>query len=104
MDSSVIEMDSLNRNKEDFCCGICFSDCAIGSGVKLAECSHHICELCLRHTIERHVDEVEIPCPYSKSYDSCACFLTDAEIKGVASEEDYKKFKKIGTVVSQFVF
>lgn len=88
----------LTRNKLNFFCGICYLDCSTGEGVKLDACSHHVCEACLCDTIKLNA-EPEIRCPYSKSYESCAGFLSHSEIKSLTSVEEYRKFKQIAIKV-----
>lgn len=78
-------------------------DCPIDCGVKLTACSHHVCETCLRDAIKMNY-EPEILCPYSKSYERCASFLTHSEIESLTSEEEFKKFKQIAIKVSGNIF
>lgn len=94
-----VKAEPLIRNKIGFCCGICYLDCPIDRGVKLSQCSHHVCEPCLRETIRMNY-EPEISCPYSKSYERCASFLTHPEIESLTSVEEYQKFKQIAIKVS----
>lgn len=91
-----LEQQSLVSNSENFECGVCIEECAVGNGVVLRECLHTFCRECLSDAL-RYCEEPMISCPAV----GCSGGLQDREIRALLSEEDYEKWLARGLAVAE---
>ncbi|XP_045459153.1 uncharacterized protein LOC123669599 [Melitaea cinxia] len=82
-----LEQQALVPNSEEFECGVCIEQCAIGAGVVLRDCIHAFCRECLADAV-RHCTEPIVSCPAI----SCSGALQEREIRAILSPEDYEKW------------
>ncbi|CAH2104295.1 unnamed protein product [Euphydryas editha] len=82
-----LEQQALVPNSEEFECGVCIEQCAVGAGVVLRECIHAFCRECLADAV-RHCTEPVVSCPAI----ACPGALQEREIRALLSPEDYEKW------------
>lgn len=89
----LLELEDLDLipNTERFDCVICFADCDEGTGVKLRECLHEFCKLCLSEQIRNSLGAT-VACPFSDDNYSCECALQDREIRGLVPIEVFEQY------------
>lgn len=80
------EKHDFIKSIEEFECGICFDEVAIGNGVTLKNCLHKFCTECLIETV-KNCDDPEVNCPDS----DCKFKMQDREIRGLVPTEVYEK-------------
>lgn len=82
-----LEQQALVPNSEEFECGVCIEQCAVGAGVVLRDCIHAFCRECLADAV-RHCTEPIVSCPAI----ACSGALQEREIRALLSPEDYEKW------------
>ncbi|XP_045520354.1 uncharacterized protein LOC123711692 [Pieris brassicae] len=91
-----LEQQALILNAENFECGVCLEECAVGDGAVLRDCLHTFCRGCLSDAV-RHCEEPIISCPAV----GCPGVLQDREIRALLSAEDYDKWLARGLAVAE---
>jgi RING-type zinc-finger/Zn-finger in Ran binding protein and others len=85
-----LEVSDIVTNLEKFECPICFVEIEAKGGAVLRDCLHTFCKPCLESHID-YSDEAEIKCPYIDDVYSCPSLLSEREIRGLVSKEQYEK-------------
>lgn len=85
---TLLELDDLDLipNNEEFECSLCMDIQEPGDGVRLHECVHQFCKLCLEQWISM-CTKAEIPCPYVDDDYTCDGSLQEREVRALVSEE-----------------
>ncbi|XP_047515367.1 uncharacterized protein LOC125056372 [Pieris napi] len=91
-----LEQQALILNAENFECGVCLEECAVGDGAVLRDCLHTFCRECLSDAV-RHCEEPIISCPAV----GCPGVIQDREIRALLSAEDYEKWLARGLAVAE---
>ncbi|XP_069363652.1 ranBP-type and C3HC4-type zinc finger-containing protein 1-like [Maniola hyperantus] len=91
-----LEQQALVPNTEEFECGVCMEQCAVGAGAVLRECIHTFCRACLADVI-RHCEEPVVACPAIQ----CPGALQEREIRAILSTEEYERWLARGLAAAE---
>lgn len=80
-------------NKEEFECGICFTNIEPFDGIVLRNCLHNFCKDCIVQLINLS-EHVDVKCPFTSNDFQCDEALQDREIRGLLSPEQFEQYLK----------
>jgi RanBP-type and C3HC4-type zinc finger-containing protein 1 len=91
------------ENTEPFECPICIVEYEQGEGIVLRNCLHVMCKDCFRgHCINS--DEADVKCPYVGDDYQCDGFITEREMRGLLTEEEFLKIEQKGLMKAEGAF